>query len=137
MEKQSVPSRFKIVTPERKILVSLCYFVLLLIVSIPSYTLSTRYSNLFSERLRRYFFCEAAGVAPNNSSICDELIDGFRAFVYPQLTAVGYFMFNVLPAMLLIYAVSFKELKKRFMKKKKTQMSSHSEMRATRVTMSD
>ena len=141
MEKKSITSHFKFGTPERKILIALCFYVLLMIFAIPSFTLSTRISGLFGTQLVNYFLCEEQGVDPNNPGLCDEFIDAFRKFAYPQLTATALFLLHLFPAVFLIYTINFEELKEKLMnfrkKRDRTSSQSHSEMRATRASTLD
>lgn len=134
IEKKTIKSHFKFGTPERKILIALCFYALLLIFAIPALMLATRISSLFSDALVEYFTCEAAGVDPNNPELCDELIGNFRAFSNPELTAVAFVLIGLFPIVFLIYTVNFEELQKKWMKfrgRGKTYGShSHTEMRS-------
>ena len=102
---------FKIGTAERKILITFCYYVLLAVVDLTSFTIATRNSELFVEELFNYFTCEQNGNNPN--SPCDT--NNFRRLSTPWLTIVSLFLINLVPVVHLVYVVKINELKKKFM----------------------
>ena len=97
----------KLKTVERKILVILCYYVLLGAIALTSYTLSTRNVEEFIKGVSHYFLCESPGMDPD--SPCDR--SGFENFSYPILTLFGYILLGLFPAVNLIFAVDIRELK--------------------------
>ena len=125
-------SHFKIGTPERKILIALCFYALLMILGIPAFTVGARVGKLFGERLTNYFICEAQGVDPNNPGLCDELIDDFRTFTYPELFISALFLMGFFPVVFLIYTMNFEDLKAKWRSCQK-RSESH-EMRSTQIT---
>ena len=101
---------FQIGAAERKILITFCYYVLLTVVTLTSFTIATRNSELLAEHLLNYFACEGRGNDPNNP--CDR--NTFRQLTYPWLTAVSIVLIHMLPAINLVYALNIKELKEKF-----------------------
>ncbi len=140
VEKKSITSHLKMGTPERKILIAFCFYVLLMTVSIPSFMLGARLSKLFAKHLNIYFVCEQQGVDPSNPGRCDEFRDAFRMFDYPELSTMAYVLNNLFPIVFIIYSVNFQELKAKFMKfrakKKRVDFQSNNEMRTTEVATS-
>ena len=63
---------FKIGTPERKILISLCYYVVVTAIALTALTLTTRNSEPFAAQLSDYFICKQSGQNPAAllSSVC-------------------------------------------------------------------
>ena len=97
----------KMKTVERKILVILCYYILLGAIALTSYTFSTRSVDEFTKGVSRYFLCESPGMDPDNP--CDR--SGFENLSYPILTLFGYILLGLFPAVNLIFAVDIRELK--------------------------
>ena len=97
----------KINTPDRKILIILCYYVISTVLSLTSFTLDMRNSKPFTEQLRSYFVCEAAGHDP--SAPCDQ--SGFEQLAYPGVFIVAYALLSLFPAVNLVYAVDVAELR--------------------------
>ena len=98
---KSVTSHFKLGTPERKILITLCFYVVLMVFAVPALTLYSRVSGLYAEGLTKYFLCEEQGVDPNNPGVCDEFRDVFRKYSYPELTTPSFVLINVFPVVFL------------------------------------
>ena len=103
---------FKIGAAERKILIIFCYYVLLGVIALTSFTVATRNGTLFANAVADYWRCEIAGVDPENS--CDRLRDSFEELTYPGLTSISYILLGIFPAVNLIFAVNIKELKQKF-----------------------
>ena len=103
---------FKIGTAERKILIILCYYVLLGVIALTAFTIFTRNSTQFSDAIAEYWLCESTGVNPENS--CDRLRESFQQLSYPGLSAVSYVLLGIFPAVNLIFAVNVKEIKQKF-----------------------
>ena len=97
----------KINTPDRKILIILCYYVISTVLSLTSFTLDMRNSKPFAEQLRSYLVCEAAGHDP--SAPCDQ--SGFEQLAYPGVFIVAYALLSLFPAVNLVYAVNVAELR--------------------------
>jgi len=103
---------FKVGAAERKILIIFCYYVLLGVIALTSFTVFTRNGALFGDAVADYWQCEITGVDPENS--CDRLKDSFEALTYPGLTSVSYILLGIFPAVNLIFAVNIKEIKQKF-----------------------
>ena len=103
---------FKVGAAERKILIILCYYVLLGVIALTAFTIFTRNSTQFSDAIAEYWLCESTGVNPENS--CDRLRESFQQLSYPGLSAVSYVLLGIFPAVNLIFAVNVKEIKQKF-----------------------
>jgi hypothetical protein len=100
-------STFKFGTPERKILITLCYYVLVSVVALSRFSIIVRNAEAFEERLIDYFACEAGGKNPD----CTR--NDFRQHSYPKLTAISLALLGIFPAVNLIYAINVGELKEK------------------------
>ena len=107
-KKTSMP--FQIGTPERKILVSLSYYVLLVIFSLTSFTFAARNVGAFGTQLISYFSCETNGHNPEMP--CDR--DLFRQFSEPGLATVASALLALFPILNLVYALNIEELKEKW-----------------------
>lgn len=125
-------------TPEKKILLALCYYVLVMLLAIPAFMLETRRAELFEAELRNYFLCEEQGVNPANPGLCDKFRDSYRALSTPELSTVAFILLNLIPTVILIYTVDFMESKEKWMKLKTmcttAKYISHSEKTAETTT---
>ena len=101
---------FQIGTAEKKILITFCYYVLLTVVVLTTFTIKTRNSELFVEELSNYFACEERGNDPNNP--CDR--NTFCQLSYPWLSAISFMLLYMLPVVNLVYVLNIKELKEKF-----------------------
>ena len=98
--------------PERKILISLCYYVVLTVFVLTSFTLSVRNIEPFSKELRGHFACEQLGQDPENPMLCDR--QRFRRLAYPEVTAVAFVLLGLFPVVNLVYVLNVKELKEKW-----------------------
>ena len=97
----------KLRTVGRKILVILCYYVLLGVMALTSYTLATRNVEEFIKGVSHYFFCESPGMDPD--SPCDR--SGFENLTHPIVNLFGFILLSLFPAVNLIFAIDIRELK--------------------------
>ena len=94
---------------ERKILIVLCYYVVVASVSLTQYTVVVRNLDAFETQLEEYFICELSGYDPNNP--CDR--NKFRQLSSPGVTATTFVLLGLFPLFNLIYALNYEELMKR------------------------
>ena len=99
----------KIGAIERKILIIICYYVLLGVVALTAFTQNLRTNTEFADELRKYFVCESKGIDPNSPEACDR--SGFERHQMPALTALAFILLALFPAVNLIFAVNSRELK--------------------------
>ena len=99
---------FSLGLAERKILIILCYCLVVASFSLTSYTVNIRDLESFDVQLKKYFRCESAGHDASNP--CDR--HEFEQFSTPSVTAVIFILLGFFPLFNLIYAVNFGELKK-------------------------
>ena len=85
------------------------YYVLLTVVALTAFTITTRNSEPFTKQLLNYFACEGKGNDPNNP--CDR--NTFRQLAIPWLSVIGFILLFLLPAVNLVYVLNIKELKKK------------------------
>ena len=94
---------------ERKILIVLCYYVVVASFSLTQYTVVIRNLDAFDTQLDKYFVCELSGHDPSNP--CDR--SRFRLLSNPGLTAMTFILLGLFPLFNLIYALNYEELMKR------------------------
>ena len=119
-------SAIRIGTPERKILIALTYYVILVTFSLTSFTIETRNEEKFFQQLFSYFSCEVGGHNPEMP--CNR--NQFRQITNPQIAAVSNALLSLFPAINLVYALDIMSLRSRIKmccKKRKmdTQNSMH------------
>ena len=100
----------QISTSERKILIVLCYYILLSVVALTGVTIPLRNSELLANALTEYWQCETAGV----DSLCNRLRASFEEQTNPGIITVSYVLLWIFPAVNLIFAVNISELKQKF-----------------------
>ena len=101
---------FKLGTPEKKILVTLFYYVVLAAFALSRYTVEVRDSERFENKLTEFFSCELRGYDPK----CNQYRDDFRELRYPILSTLSLVLITLCPAINLVYAVNIQELNKKF-----------------------
>ena len=99
-------------TAERKLLIVFCYYVLLDVLALMAFTITTRNIEQFEAAVTNYWQCELTGVDPENP--CDALIASYREFSNPVLSSFGFVILGTSPAVNLIFAINFSELKQKF-----------------------
>ena len=100
----------QISTSERKILIVLCYYILLSVVALTGVTIPLRNAERLANALTEYWQCETAGVAP----LCNRLRASFEELTNPGIITVSYVLLWIFPAVKLIFAVNISELKQKF-----------------------
>ena len=103
---------FKISIAERKVLIVLCYFVLLVVVSLTALAVTIRNSGKFATTLVEYWQCEATGVDPGKQS--DRLYALFEELGPPALIGISNLLYLILPLVNLIFVINVTELKQKF-----------------------
>ena len=93
---------------ELKVFILLCYYVVLGVVVVASYTTTAGDTavNNFSAELASYFLCEITGVIPGK--VCSR--QGFEAFINPAFSIAGYMLVGLYPVVNLIFAINFIDL---------------------------
>lgn len=99
-------------TPEKKILIISCYYVLLGVVALTAFTQTLKDNEALTREYEKYFLCESKGIDPDDTEACDR--SDFEQYQTPGLTASAYFLLGFFPVANLIYAVNVKELKQFF-----------------------
>lgn len=99
---------FRIGTAEKKLLLVLSYYTLLVVLGLTAFTWADRNYENRTRQYMLYFKCEALGVVPGNP--CDRT--GFERSIYIQLAhGTVYLLLGLLPAISGIYVIDVKELK--------------------------
>ena len=108
MRGPSIPrANSKMGTVKKKILIILCYDILLGVVAITAFTFAAR-SKPIIDAISHYYLCEAPGIDPDNP--CDR--SAFENQIhYPILFGIAYLLLGLLPASKLIFVVDICELK--------------------------
>ena len=97
-------------TAEKKILIILCYYATLYVVSLVAVTLSASNDEPVLKFEERYFLCEQGGHNP--SKPCHQA--EFENAAYPWITTISLILLALLPFVNLTYIVSTKEVKQLF-----------------------
>ena len=97
---------------ERKILIIFCYYVLLVVIALTTFTVATSNIGPFKAAVADYWRCELTGVDPENP--CDELRASLEGLSFPVLSSCSYILLWISPAVHLIFAVNISELKQKF-----------------------
>ena len=112
LRKKQSKQLLTISTAERKLLMVFCYYVLLDVLALMAFTITTRNIEQFEAAVTNYWQCELTGVDPENS--CDALIASYREFSNPVLASFAFVILGSSPAVNLIFAVNINELKQKF-----------------------
>lgn len=98
-----------------RILTILCYFVVLGIVVLTTFTVSLINLDIFTVKLLSYFSCEAKGIPLRNSTSttddCDK--ESISSLVNPITTTIAFVVLGLYPAVNLVFAVHIRELKEK------------------------
>ena len=94
-------------TAEKKLLVVLCYYVILATESLTAFTLSTRNAPRILEEVEKYFFCEQGGRDPNNLCSRSEI----ERLTTPSLSTLSYVLLGLLPLVNLFFIANIHEIK--------------------------
>ena len=97
---------------ERKILIIFCYYVLVVVIALIAFTVTTSNIGQFAAAVADYWLCELTGVDPENP--CDELRASLERFQFPVLSSFSYILLWIFPAVNLIFVVNIRELKQKF-----------------------
>ena len=101
---------FQIGIAERKILIILCYYVLLAMVALTGVSVPLRKAERLANAITEYWQCETAGVDP----FCNRLRASFEKQTNPRIITLAYVLLWIFPAVNLIFAVNIGELKQKF-----------------------
>ena len=96
-------------TPERKLLLFLCYYVIFGSETLVTFVVSTKKSGTYIAAVSNYFACEANG--NGTSGRCDAERKGFESLNHFQLTVLAYILLALLPAMNLVFVMNCKKIK--------------------------
>ena len=88
---------------ERKILIVLCYYVVVASFSLTQYTVVIRNLDAFAIQLEQYFVCELSGHDPSNP--CDR--NKFRQLSNPGVTTATFILLGLFPLFNLIYVLNY------------------------------
>lgn len=104
--RQKKSNAFKFGTAEKKLLVVLCYYVILAAVALTTFSIGTRDIKTFVQSVQNYFLCEQNGHDPDRP--CNRKLKGQ---LHPALFTITYVLLGLFPVVHLIYAINMKELK--------------------------
>ena len=97
---------------ERKVLIILCYYVLVVVIALIAFSATTRNDVEFAAAVADYWRRELTGVDPENP--CDELRLSLERLLVPVLTSCTYILAGISPAVNLVFVVNISELKQKF-----------------------
>ena len=100
---------YKIGTAERKLLIVFVYYVVLAVIALTTFTLTSQDRERFTSALLYYFECESKGVDPNNP--CDPNI--YMKLEHVALGSLSYILLGLFPMVNLIFVISVQYLQKR------------------------
>lgn len=107
IKEKSSKNQLKISKAERKILIVFCYYVVLSVLSLVSFTISTRNDVIIVQQIEEYFICELN----HPSEPCPRTFEDLQ---YLYLSAVAFVLLSIFPLIFLIVMVNFQELKEKF-----------------------
>lgn len=107
---------------EVRVLIILCYFILLGVSALTTFSVSSQNIQHFTRELISYFLCESTGIT-NGKLLCDRM--AFEQFSNPIPTALSFLLLGLYPVVNLIYVVHIQELKQKG-KKLTHKLSRHS-----------
>ena len=102
-------SPYKIGTAEKKLLVIIFYYVLLAVLALTTFTISTRNAITIIKEILLYFICERDGINP--SQPCDR--SRFEGFNNPVPGTLSFILLGLFPCVNLIFTVNVKELREK------------------------
>ena len=93
-------------TPEVKMLILLCYFVVYTAVLSALIVVSVEYLQPLIEGIYGYFLCQLNGENPN----CDTLQTQFRQYLQPKLASATFLMTGFANWIYLIFPIHYKDI---------------------------
>ena len=106
---------------EVRVLIILCYFILLGVSALTTFSVSSQNIQHFTRELISYLLCESTGTT--NGKLCDRM--AFEQLSNPVPTALSFLLLGLYPVVNLIYVVYIQELKQKG-KKLTHKLSRHS-----------
>ena len=97
---------------ERKILIALTYYVILVVLALTSYTLASRNVKNFYQQLFGHFSCKVGGHSDLEMPACDR--NQFRQHRNPVIDTFSGALYYMVPVVNLIYAVDISALRSKF-----------------------
>ena len=94
---------------EVRVLIILCYFILLGVSALTTFSVSSQNIQHFTRELISYLLCESTGTT--NGKLCDRM--AFEQFSNPIPTALSFLLLGLYPVVNLIYVVHIQELKQK------------------------
>ena len=94
------------ITPEVKMLILLCYFVVFTSVLSAHVIVSIQHTKPITENLYAYFVCQMNGANPN----CDKLQAEFRQHLMPNLISTTFIMIGLINWVYLIFPIHYKDI---------------------------
>ena len=106
-------------TAEKKLVVVFCYYVVIAVFTLTSFTLLTRNSTQFVSSVEQNFLCEQGGHNPSNPCSLSDI----ESLSYPAVNTLTYILIALLPFVNLLYTVNIQELKELWAKFFKHKLS--------------
>ena len=83
------------------------YYVILAVIALLAFSLTTRDENQFATEVLHYFECERKGVDPDNP--CDT--SGYTSLPDVAITSISYILLGLFPSVNFIFVINVRELK--------------------------
>lgn len=109
--------RFSWWSSEIKVLIVLCYYIILGVVVLTTFTIAMTDLKTFYHEIMKYFACERQPQFGNNtnstnSSTCD--LERVERLINPIPTTFSFILIGIYPAVNLVYAWNLKELREKW-----------------------
>ncbi len=114
LKPSKVPAPMRLGTPEKKILIASCYYVLLGVIALIALIRGAQNGEATTREIGKYYICESGGIDPDDSEECDR--SGFQQYKTTELTVCAYILLGMFPAVNLIFVVNIKEYKQSFIR---------------------
>ncbi len=109
-----MPVPLRLGTPEKKILIAFCYYVLVGVIALSELIQNFRHNEVIAREVGMYFICESGGIDPDDPEECDR--SEFDQYRSPELVTCSFALAGIFPAVNLIFAVNIKQCKQSFIK---------------------
>ena len=121
-------------TLEFKVLLVLCYYVIIGTAVLSIFTHDLLVLNNQLDTFIEYFYCEAQGLLPNsNKPRCTDLEMSIQSVLNPIPTAIALLILGFLPAVNLVYIVKFSDVKRNMKTYSHTRYMKYIQDRANRA----
>ncbi len=111
-------SSFVVSTAEKKLLIVICYYIFLQVVSFAHFSISKQVGNELNKQLTEYFLCEQSGYDPARP--CSR--SGFENLINPGVAFMSFIIGLLTPTVNFVFVIDYSKVKKyltRYSRKKR------------------